>query len=226
MTKLAKTILEGTAWMARGTATMVGLAVMIAVVLGVGTTALAAVPGDPLKLGRINAIGKVTQLVGSTNDAMLRIDNDSKGPDATALDLEVDPKKPPLETNSLTKVENLHADLLDGRSASQFANGVGGTAVDADNLDGKDSTAFVPADTYSVVDSRPGQGGGQIASRGARCDTGDTVLTGGYSSGGTDDNLLASSPDGIRGWFAAVQDNGLNSLIRAEALCADFPPLR
>jgi hypothetical protein len=226
MIKLAKTILEKTVWMARGTATMVGLAVMIAVVLGVGTTALAAVPGDPLKLGRINAIGKVTQLVGTTDNAMLRIDNDSKGPDATALDLEVDPQKPPLETNSLTKVENLHADLLDGRSASQFANGVGGTAVDADNLDGKDSTAFVPADTYSVVDSRPGQGGGQIASRGARCDTGDMVLTGGYSSGGTDDNLLASGPDGTRGWFAAVQDNGLNSLIRAEALCADFPPLR
>jgi uncharacterized membrane protein YgcG len=220
-----KTAVMGVMWAGRATVFLVGLAVTLAVMIGVATAALGAVPGDPFKLGRINTIGRITQLVGSTNNAMLRIDNNSKGPDATALELEVDPKKPPIRTNSLTKVENLHADLLDGRSASQFANGVGGTAVDADNLDGKDSTAFVPVDTYSVVDSRPGQGGGQIASRGARCDSGDMVLNGGYSSG-PDDNLLASGPDGTRDWFAAVQDNGLDSLIKAEAICADFPPLR
>lgn len=128
--------------MARGTATMLGLAVMLAVVVSVGSTALAAVPGDPLKLGRINAVDAVTRLIGTKNNALLRIENDSKGLDATALDLQVDPQKPPLKTNSLTKVENLHADLLDGRSADQFANGIGGTAVDAERLDGKDSSAF------------------------------------------------------------------------------------
>ena len=131
---------------------------------------------------------------------MLRIDNNGTG---TALDLHVRPGKQPLKVDSSRRVVNLNSDRLDG----------------------KDSTAFVPVDTYSVVDSRPGQGNGQIASRGASCDPGDMVLTGGHSSGGSD-NLLASGPDGTRGWFVAVEDNGLDSLIRAEALCANFPPSR
>jgi hypothetical protein len=38
---------------------------------------LAAVPGDPFKLGRINTIGKITQLVSSADSAMLKIDNGS-----------------------------------------------------------------------------------------------------------------------------------------------------
>lgn len=129
-------------WVGRASVFVVGLAVILALTVGFASTVLAAVPGDPFKLGRINVISKVTQLVGTTNNALLRIDNDSKGPSATALELEVDPKKPPIKTNSLTKVDNLHADLLDGRSAEQFANGVGGTAVDADRLDGRDSASF------------------------------------------------------------------------------------
>ena len=51
MMKLTKTILKRIMGMARGTATTVGFAVML--VLGVGTTALAAVPGDPFKLGKL-----------------------------------------------------------------------------------------------------------------------------------------------------------------------------
>jgi hypothetical protein len=139
--------------MARGTATMLGLAVMLAMVVGVGSTALAAVPGDPLKLGRINTVDALTQLIGARNNALLRISNDSRGLDATALDLQVDPKRPPMKTNSLTKVKNLHADLLDGRSADQFANGIGGTAVDADHLDGKDSSAFAAGTNGKAKDA-------------------------------------------------------------------------
>jgi hypothetical protein len=41
---------------------MMGFAVMLAVVLGVGTTALAAVPGDPFKLGKANAVNALTSL--------------------------------------------------------------------------------------------------------------------------------------------------------------------
>jgi hypothetical protein len=141
MRDLAKTILSGTLRVARGTATAMGLAVMLAVVLGVGTTALAAVPGDPFKLGRINTIGKITQLVGGSDSAMLRIDNDSQGPNATALELQVDPKKPPMRVDSFTKVEKLNADLLDGQSAGQFVP-LGGKAFDSDHLDGRDSTSF------------------------------------------------------------------------------------
>lgn len=40
------------AWAARTTTTVVGLAIMLALVFGAATMALAAVPGDPFKLGR------------------------------------------------------------------------------------------------------------------------------------------------------------------------------
>ncbi|MGH3148927.1 MAG: hypothetical protein ACRDTR_24365 [Rubrobacter sp.] len=112
-----KRILRRTAWLGRGTATMMGLALMLAVVLGVATTALAAVPGDPFKLGNINAIDRLTTLAGSTNNPMLRVDNDSTGPNATALDLQVQPGKAPMKVNSATRVTNLHADRLDGQNA-------------------------------------------------------------------------------------------------------------
>ncbi len=52
MVKSTKKVLSGMLWMARGTATMLGFAVMLAIVLGVGTTALAAVPGDPFSWER------------------------------------------------------------------------------------------------------------------------------------------------------------------------------
>jgi hypothetical protein len=239
--------------MARGTATMMGLAVMLAVVFGAGSTALAAVPGDPLKLGRINAVDALTQLIGTRNNALLRIENDSKGTSATALELQVDPKRPPIKTNSLTKVENLHADLLDGRSADQFANGIGGTAVDADKLDGKDSTAFASgtggtandADRldgkdsagyfsgtfYDRIKSDTGPGNGFDNLVGADCDQGDVALGGGGDllSVNSSDYLVATGP-GVasegRSWFARFRDDGAASVHAAWVRCADFPPLR
>ena len=62
-------------------------------------------------------------------------------PNATALTLEVDPKKPPMRINSFTRVDRLNADLLDGRESNQFIT-ITDKASDSDELDGKDSTAF------------------------------------------------------------------------------------
>ncbi len=109
--------LEKIAWLGRATATVAGLGLMLAMVLGVATTALAAVPGDPFKLGQVNPIDRITTLAGSTNNAMLRVDNDSAGPNATALDLQVQPGKAPMKVNSVTKVTGLNADRLDGQNA-------------------------------------------------------------------------------------------------------------
>lgn len=44
--KMIKTIYSRVLWLARGTSMALGLAMMLAVVFGVGTTALAVVPGD------------------------------------------------------------------------------------------------------------------------------------------------------------------------------------
>ena len=122
----------------------VGLAVMLAMVLGVATAGLAAVPGDPLNLGKGNRINKLTTLAGATANAMFRIDNNGTGP---ALDLQVEPGKAPLTVNSDARVDNLNADKLDGVSAEGFlaANGKAASAASADNadtLDGKDSNQF------------------------------------------------------------------------------------
>jgi hypothetical protein len=138
---MRKKILRRMLWLGRGTATVMGLAVMLAVVLGVATTALGAVPGDPFKLGRINTIDRLSILVGSVNNPMLKIDNDSTGANATALDLEVEPGKAPMKVDSRTKVANLNSDRLDGKSADQI--GVNGleqvTFAGPDNSDSRKS---------------------------------------------------------------------------------------
>jgi hypothetical protein len=200
--KTTKRVLSWTLWLSRGTATMVGFAVMLAVVLGVGTAALAAVPGDPFKLGRTNTIDKLTTLNGSISGALLRINNNGSGP---ALDLLVEEGEAPMTVDSTIKVNDLNADRVDG----------------------KNSTAFVPTETYEVRDSRQGQGGGQLEDRIANCDQGDVILNGGFATG-VEDNVftnsaLATDPPG---WFVGAQDNGNGSTIAAEANCADLPPLR
>ena len=115
--KLTKTILKRIMGMARGTATTVGFAVML--VLGVGTTALAAVPGDPFKLGKLNTINRIIKLVGTTNNAMLRLDNNSTGASATALNLQLERGKASLKVNSARKVDNLNSERLHGKDPSR-----------------------------------------------------------------------------------------------------------
>ena len=115
-----------------------GLAVVLAMVLGVATVGLAAVPGDPLNLGKGNRINKLTSLVGKATGAMFMIDNNGAGP---ALDLRVEPGRAPMTVNSDARVDNLNADRLDGVSAEGFL-AANGKAADADTLDGKDSAQF------------------------------------------------------------------------------------
>ena len=201
MMKTTKKVLSGTLWMARGTATMVGFAVMLAVVLGVGTTALAAVPGDPFKLGKTNTVDKMSKLVGSANGALLRVDNEGSGP---ALDLQVEEGEAPMTVDSTIQVNGLNADQVDGQSADDF--------VSEDK-------------TYKVTELETGLGGGLDETVRAECDSGDIVLGGGGSAPFTPDVLRISEPS-AEGWRVTAQDNGNGSTVVANAICADFPPLR
>ena len=75
---------------------------------GTAAASRAAVPGDPFRLGNINTINAITQLVGSRDGAMLRVDNNSAGTKAHALALEVNGGKPPLKVNATAgKATNL-----------------------------------------------------------------------------------------------------------------------
>jgi hypothetical protein len=157
MMKLTKTILKRIMWLARGTATMVGFAVMVAVVLGVGTTALAAVPGDPFKLGQANAINTLSRLVGTTNTPLLRIDNNSAGASATALDLQVERGKAPMKVNSAARVANLNADRVDGKHANQLIRvaSFAGPSPLPNGTDGTVATTNItaPAPGFLVIDA-------------------------------------------------------------------------
>ncbi len=62
----------------------------------------------------------MSQLVGNIDNPMLRIDNNSAGTNATALDLQVEPGRAPMKVNSSTLVANLNADQVDGRDPGVF----------------------------------------------------------------------------------------------------------
>jgi hypothetical protein len=140
-------------WVGRATSAVVGLAIILASIFGVASTALGA-NGSPFILGKAaNSASQVTGLVGNIADSTkpaLSIYNAKGGP---ALELKVActslsncSKGPPMRIDSSTRVANLNADRLDDREASSFADGVDGKATDADNLDNKDSADFVQLD--------------------------------------------------------------------------------
>jgi hypothetical protein len=104
--------------------------VTLAPVLGVGTMALAAVPGDPFRLGQTNGIDNISTLVGNVATPILRIDNEGSG---TALDLRVESGEAPIKVNSTKRVNDLNADQVDGKSAANI--GVNGQQIVRDQSD-------------------------------------------------------------------------------------------
>lgn len=112
-------------WVGRVTTFCIGLAVVLAAALGVATTALAAVPGDPFKLGGINYVNRATTLAGSAAGAILKVDNDGTG---AALELKVgnpatlpeNKATAPMKVDSQAKVANLNADELDGLDSDEL----------------------------------------------------------------------------------------------------------
>ena len=97
-----------------------GLALVLALVVGVATMALAAVPGDPSKLGQANNIDALPGLTGAINNPMLGIGNNSTSASAAAVELRVDPGKVAIGGDSGTKVANLDADEADGEGADEI----------------------------------------------------------------------------------------------------------
>ena len=156
-----------------------GLALVMALVLGVAGMAFGANGGNFI-LGKVNnAATAVTGLVGNVNGSAMQVVNNNADANDTALDLRVQAGEAPMRVNSPTKVANLNADRLDDREASSFANAThphageditsgtvaevridpsvtrdsevmptvkandgAGSGVDADTIDGQNSSAF------------------------------------------------------------------------------------
>ncbi len=137
---MARKIFGKVVWVGRTASTVFGLALVMALVLGVATTALAG-NLDPLKIGSLkNVATKTTQLLGkvATGSAFV-VKNPSGG---SALGLEVNAGQAPLTVNAdAGKATNLDADKLDGKDSADFL-GKTEKAADADKLDNLESSAF------------------------------------------------------------------------------------
>lgn len=176
-----------------------GLVVLTALVLGPLTVVLAA-PGGPLKLGRNNAAGtRATTLVSNLAGSVLRLTNNGSGP---ALDLRVQAGAAPLLVNSSDLVDNLNADLLDGKT----------------------SAAFVQPTTPTYEVETEGADGALLV--GASCDDGDLLKVGGH--GNVRNAIVEDSFGRGRTWFVeleAVTGAGAAS-VEVRITCYDFAPLR
>jgi hypothetical protein len=194
-------------WVGRTTSIVLGLALVLAVIFGVASMALAAVPGDPFRLGRLNTISALTELVGRRDGAMLRVENNSTGAQAHALNLRVASGKVPLKVNSAAKVANLNSDELDGMDAS----------------------ALMPARTYAVEATIVM--GTQVTgtTRVIFCDDGDVPISGGFSGLGPQTQIKQSSRvvylERPTWWVGANKPVGSEDTWTAQAVCADFGEL-
>ncbi len=197
-------------WVGRATVFLVGLAVILAVVLGLATAALAGTGvGDTFNLGQLNTVNQISRLVGSTDNAMLRVDNDSAGANATALALQVEPGHAPMRVNSSTAVANLNADQLDGQHASEFAQA--------------NTNSFLRNNTYR---NESALGPGQMLSDGtfridASCLPGDVMLSGGPANIRFSSDLLESFPANTSTWATRINKNGSTDDFSTVVLCAN-----
>ncbi|HET7271649.1 MAG TPA: hypothetical protein VFI90_11260 [Rubrobacter sp.] len=149
-------------WVGKATVFLVGLSVIIAVVLGVATMALAA-NGGAWRLGRNNVATAITRLggVAGVDGPMLRLTNNNAATNDTAVDLVVQNGEPPMTVNSSARVANLNADQLDGKDEGQFATrlhalikGSDGSLVRGNGVTAQFKTASPSAGGYEVLFDR------------------------------------------------------------------------
>jgi hypothetical protein len=91
----------------------------IAVFMGIGGTTYAATGGNFI-LGKSNSASSKTSLSAPISDKALQLTNTNTGAGATALGLNVASGHAPFTVNSGTKVANLNADKLDGIDSTGF----------------------------------------------------------------------------------------------------------
>jgi hypothetical protein len=201
---MVKTVFSGAWRMGRTTALFLGVAVMLALVVGVASSAFGA-DGDNWKLGSGNAATQITKLGGAlgVNGPLVRLTNNNAGTDDTALELLVQPGESPMRVNSATRVDSLNADQVDGKSASEFV---------ANNIYKRESAVVAGTD----------KGDGTFVLAQA-CDAGDVLLSGGPANVNGTSSMVESfpSPGSTNSWSARIQKNGLADNFSVVVICAD-----
>jgi hypothetical protein len=155
---MVRSVAKKVAWVGRTASMVFGLALVLALLFGVASTALGANGGNFI-LGSLNntatAITKLTGTVGG--GPALQVSNPSTATGSTALDLQVATGKAPMKVNRTTKVTNLNSDQVDGKSAanlirvasfsgeSPLTTGIGGTVAT--------TTINAPSPGFLVIDA-------------------------------------------------------------------------
>lgn len=221
-------------WVGRATVFLVGLAVILAMVAGVASNALAAngqnlIIGNGLSdtLNNVATLPTKLRMRGTADGPALQVTQQSTGAAASGVGVTVPSGKAPITVNSAAgKATNLNADRLDGQSANAFL-GASGKASDADLLDGRDSSGFVPTTTYTKNQSFVTNGNGSITGNGPACDQGDVLLGGGIKlNDAANQEIVQSRPDPgtPNSWFGSVKDDssGQGAGFEITLLCGDL----
>ena len=207
---MAKKIYKKVMFVGRATTFMVGLAVILALTVGVAGAAFGANGGNFI-LGQTNAATAITKLAGSAGVAgpSLQIDNNSTNAAATALDLQVEPGKAPMKVNSSAMVANFNADQVDGKSANEI--GVNGLTIASNSsLGNSDSPKAIS------VTCPPGKvvvGTGYAINGGSIGAEADVVM----------DDVLASPPNRVAVSAFEEEPTSANWSVTAQAICATAP---
>ncbi len=185
----------------RATTFTVGLAVILALTVGLASTALAGTGiGARFQLGQTNTVNAVTKLVGTVAGPSLQLDNNSADANATALDLQVEPGKAPMKVNSDARVANLNSDKLDNLDSSAFFRSTY-TKVKATNSNGIGSPG--PLDPIY-------------------CDAGDFAMGGGYSAVDSGTQIIMNRPTSSgEGWAVSWRNGATIDTIEVYVVCAD-----
>jgi hypothetical protein len=157
-----RSVASKVAWVGRTASMVFGLALVLALILGLASAALSAT-GSNFVLGKANEATTVSKLTATVAGPALTLVNQGTDAASTALNINVSSGKAPLRVNAAAgTATNLSADELDGKDSSAFyAQGSkvsdssyadladsavsASSATDADLLDGKDSSQFQPS---------------------------------------------------------------------------------
>ena len=186
---------------------LVGLAVILAVVFGLASAALGA-NGQAWILGQSNVATAITSLGGQlgVNGPMVRITNNNADANDTALDLRVQSGEAPMRVNSDTRVDNLNADKLDG----------------------VDSAGIIRwASIYERSrETTGGAGPNETTAAAVGCDSGDTILSGGFNNIDNGTHLIGSwTGRGTGGsHFVEWRNNATVDTVEIIVKCADTTP--
>src|ERR687897_3933604 len=116
---MVRSVAKKVAWVGRTASMVFGLAMILALLFGMASTAFGANGGNFILGSLNNTATAITKLTGSLGGGpALQVSNPSTATGSTALDLQVATGKAPMKVNSSTKVTNLNADKLDGQDST------------------------------------------------------------------------------------------------------------